>query len=65
MGHAQTVYNFPTLDASMKLEVDEIEHYDGELEADTTNLKWDFYNSELVIGILIFLLLNSYQLTNG
>ena len=40
MGHAQTVYNFPTLDAGMKLEVDEIEHYDGDLEADTTNLKW-------------------------
>ena len=40
MGHAQTVYNFPTLDAAMKLEVDEIEHYDGEYEADTTSLEW-------------------------
>ena len=39
MGHAQTVYNFPTLDANMKLEVDEIEHYDGEYEADTTSLE--------------------------
>ena len=39
MGHAQTVYNFPTLDATMKLEVDEIEHYDGEYEADTTSLE--------------------------
>ena len=43
MGHAQTVYNFPTLDAAMKLEVDEIEHYDGELEADTSNLKWELH----------------------
>ena len=41
MGHAQTVYNFPTLDATMKLVVDEIEHYDGEYEADTTSLEWD------------------------
>ena len=41
MGHAQTVYNFPTLDAAMKLEVDEIEHYDGEYEADTTSLEWE------------------------
>ena len=44
MGHAQTVYNFPTLDATMKLEVDEIEHYDGEYEADTTSLEWDSDN---------------------
>ena len=39
MGHAQTVYNFPSLDAAMKLEVEEIEHYDGEYEADTTSLE--------------------------
>ena len=52
MGHAQTVYNFPTLDANMKLEVDEIEHYDGEYEADTTSLEWgsDNKNHHWILG---------------
>ena len=38
MGHVQTIYNFPTLDASMELKITSIEKYNGKLEANTGNL---------------------------
>jgi len=39
MGHAQTIYNFGTLDAKMTFAVSSIEHYDGVTEATGEDLE--------------------------
>ena len=39
MGHAQTIYNFGTLDATMTFAVSSIEHYDGVTEATGDDLE--------------------------
>ena len=51
MGHAQTVFNFPTLEAQMKLSVVSIDPYNGSLEASEENLWYKFFCVYLFLSL--------------